>query len=262
MYVFLNELSFSGQALSPEDSWRLMLEVQKVLNKLKPLIGIDTIGTSQKLWEYSISPGYTVRDYVYDKKIDQVKRLLFQKLVTNGPYVEKLLDQSVSYHECFFEKQDVTGSSLAAACCFDGVLASLMGFKRFSHGTLSALYRENDDEFSQFEIPNQFDSQYTEDFVKNFFKGDIKNWKDFWEKRKKLFSHITFCDEVEKQLQHLSFSPMIFRNIIRHLEKINEYAGKYLTPKVQNIDCTQIGIESSKESDITTLIKHINSVTY
>ena len=41
MYVFLNELSFSGQALSPEDSWRLMLEVQKVLNNLKPLIGID-----------------------------------------------------------------------------------------------------------------------------------------------------------------------------------------------------------------------------
>lgn len=243
MYIFLNELSFCGQA---KDRYSLMRNVQKVLNNLKPLIGDDPIGTSQDLWQREIAPGYTVRQYIYDSEVTQAERLLFQTIVTKGPYVERLLDESVNYHECRLQKQDdVTSSSVAAACCFDGMLASLLHAPRFEEETVIVLYRENDDELKEFEVPNQFDPQRVETFVQNLLKQNIRSWENFWKRRTKLFPNIVFCEEVKEQLQRLDFSLM--KNITRHLARMNEY----ITGEVQDANYSQMGIEASRESSVT-----------
>lgn len=256
MDIFLNELSFCGQAPDRHEGERLMTDMQKVLKALQK-ISNNPIATSSTLWKREIAPHYSVKNYIYDKSIDQAKRIYFQIITTKGPYVENLFSQSFSKHECHLQNEsflDVTNTSVAAASCFNGILAGLRDAPHFATETISVVCCLCPGERREVEVINQYDPDHTETFVKNFLRRKLNSWESLWEKRTDLFPEITFCKEIKDQLQNSNYSQSVLRNIMRHLDCMNKYVKKIRSGEIKMPNYAQMGIEASRESEIT--LKH------
>lgn len=256
MNIFLNELSFCEQASDRYQGEQLMTDVQKVLIILQK-ISNQPVATSNTLWGKKIAPDYSVKKYIYDLNIDQVKRSLFQRIVTQGPYIENLFSQSFSQHECYLQNGDclsVTGSSVAAAFFFDGVLASLRGAPQFADDPVYVLCCLNGAERQKAEIINQYDPVLAESFVSVFLQQNLNSWESLWERRTVLFPEVAFCEEVKSQLQSSNYDPSVLRNITRHLGCMNKYMKDIRSGEIKTPNYTQMGIDASRESEIT--LKH------
>lgn len=249
MHMFINELSFAAQAENRDDADDLMTNIFRVIEELKPVMGDDPVSTSSKLWKKKLSPGLTVYKWMNTVKKD--RKRWFMIAVSKGPHVETLLDEYVAYHECRFEDEDATSSSLAGAACFNGLLSSLQKNARFDKTVLHVKYREDAGEFRNIDIPNAFDSGSASLILKNIrdTMPGITSWSDFWENRRILFPNLVFCECVEKQLKCLNFMQVI-KIIKRHLSKMNEYCEKSRFEEITP-DYTQMGIDATPESTCT-----------
>jgi len=251
--IFLNELSFVSQAVDLSDCHKLMGEIRKILEHLKPIS--NDVYISRTLFSREIMSGYSVKNYAYDRKINQAERLRFQILLTKNSYVETLLESELDYHECYLTEtgRDVTSTSVAGAACFDGMLVSIQGAAGFQNDFIPVLYREDEKELLEKNIPNQFDLKKTRVFVKGIIERDISTFKDLWNKRNELFPSLVFCNEVESQLKTLNPSSEELKNIIRHLNIMNEYMEKILNKKISVPDYQEMGVEASVETGITLI---------
>lgn len=268
MYVFLNELSFCAQANSNQESRRILREMKGVIDNLSPIIGNDEIHVSRKLWEkeieYSLKLNDCINKLLRRKKERDLLAFLRQKM-NKGPYVERLLDEEVGYHECYLfdSREEVTGTSVAGATAFKGILVSLQNAPSYSGEKVHVLYMEGEEEisFDEKEVDNQLDPERAKIFTRNFIENqDIKSFEELWRKRDTLFPHLKFCNSVEKNLKKLESRSSLFvlNAIRRHLKCMEKYqwrleksrhrvsANKKKTP-----DYRKMGIETSIESGST-----------
>lgn len=256
MNIFLNELSFCGQASNKYQGAQLMSDMLKVL-KILQQISNEPIATSSILWKKEIGPQYSVRDYIFDRNIDQAVRNYFQIITTKGPYIEHLFSQSFYEHKCYLQNEnilDVSWTSVAAAFFFDGILASLKGAPQFASETINVFCCLKGDERQEANIINQCDPDQADSFVRNFFRQNLNSGESLWEKRTVLFPEITFCEKVKNQLQNSNYSPSVLQNVIRHLDCMNKYMKAVRSGEIKAPNYTQMGIEASRESEIT--LKH------
>jgi len=251
--IFLNELSFISQAVDLSDCHKLMEEIRKILEHLKPIS--KDVYISRTLSSREIMAGYNVKNYAYDRNIPQAEKQSFQILLTKNPYVENLLDKELDYHECYLieTERDVTSTSVAGAACFDGMLVSLQRAAGFQNDFIPVSYREGEKELLEKNIPNQFDLKKTRVFVKGIIERDISTFKDLWNKRNELFPSLVFCHEVESQLKTLNPSSEELKNIIRHLKIMNEYMEKILNKEIPVPNYQKMGIGASEETEITLI---------
>lgn len=256
MNIFLNELSFCGQASNKYQGAQLMSDMLKVL-KILQQISNKPIATSSILWEKKIGPQYSVRDYIFDRSIDQAVRNYFQIITTKGPYIECLFSQSLDEHKCYLQNEnilDVSWTSVAAAFFFDGILASLKGAPQFASETINVFCCLKGAEQQEADIINQYNPDQAESFVRNFLRQNLNSWENLWHSRSALFPEITFCEEVKGQLQSSNYSHSVLQKIIRHLDCMNKYMKAIRSGKIKAPNYTQMGIEASQESEIT--LKH------
>ena len=59
-------------------------------------------------------------------------------------------------------------------------------------------------------------------WIKNRLQDNINSGLDLWNKRKKIFPHLEFCDSIEKQLQNIKNSNPIFQAIIKKLTEVEK----------------------------------------
>jgi len=209
------------------------------------------------LWEKEIAPQYSVKNYIYDGSVNQATRRLFQTIVTKGPYIENLFNQSFGEHDCCLqtngELMDVSRTSVAAASLSDGILASLRNAPQFSTETIPVYYLKGD-ERQEGRIVNLYDPDQAESFVRYFLQRDMCSGENLWEKRIALYPEITFCEEVKNQLIDLNYNTSVLRNINRHLGCMSKYMKAIRSGEVKTPNYTQMGIGASRESEIT--LKH------
>jgi len=126
VHVLINELSFIGQANTIHEVSPLMRAMMQVMRALEPLRGSDPIFTHRDFFSRQLSPNYTVHEWARAKSaVDKDIRLVFIKLATQGPFIDKVLDKELEYVECLFNRQDVSTSSIAGAAYLTGILVSL-----------------------------------------------------------------------------------------------------------------------------------------
>jgi len=246
----------------------MIREMKGVIDNLFPIIGNDEIHVSQKLWEKEIEYSLKLDDCISKllrRKEERDLLVFLRKKMTKGPFVESLLDKEIGYHECYlFDfKEDVTGTSVAGATAFKGILVSLRNALYYSREKVHVLYMEGEEEvsFDEKEVDNQFDPERAKIFTRNFIENqEIKRFEELWRKRDILFPHLKFCDCVEKNLKKLeSRSSLFVLNAVRqHLGCMEKYqrrleksrhrvsANKKITP-----DYRKMGIEASIESEST-----------
>ncbi|MEQ9481396.1 hypothetical protein [Coleofasciculus sp. F4-SAH-05] len=131
MRFLINECSFIGQANYDEDADKLMNVLLEIIKELEPIRGKEPILTHSCFFGCNISATISVSGWLYKKAKSSIgeeqenSRLLFIKLMNNGPFIDEILDEKVEYYECKFNNQDVLGSSLAGAAYLKGTLISL-----------------------------------------------------------------------------------------------------------------------------------------
>ena len=251
MHVFINELSFQSQTNNVSSANRLMDDLLTVIRLLEPIKGTDPIHTSMTLWQRELSPGFNVHQWLYQTRRDQMLRLIV--LITKGPYIETLLDDELSNHECWFRDNDVSSSSLAGSVYFDGILTSLKESLDFNSDTVQLKYREEEEILKDIEIFNLYEPINVPNIVNRITRDILRNissWQDLWEQKNLMFPMLSFCDCVKVQLGALSFAPTNMKIIKEHLTKMNAYCERLdredITP-----DYTKMGISASKETEIT-----------
>ena len=256
MYLLVNELSFQTQANKLMDSHQLMNDFISVIKSLKPVRGTDPIRTSMTLWGKELFRGYSVNQWLNHTNRDQM--VWFKAIVRKGPYIETILDEELDYHECRFQGNDVTSTSLAGAVFLDGILLSLQNANSFDVERISLEYREGEVPFKKFEVLNVYDPDTVNNFIGKLYKEVLENvssWDELWERRAELFSELTFCDCVQNQLKRLDFGVSNFKIIRKHLIKMNEYCRRMRMKNEDFIpDYNAMGIEASMESSET--LKH------
>ncbi|ALB39832.1 MULTISPECIES: hypothetical protein [Nostocales] len=103
----------------------------EILSEIEPVRNQKPIFTHSSFSERPISPAFTIRDWLYLKskssqgEDQEISRILLIKLMNNGLHIDEILDAEVAYHECHFNHQDVSGSSLAGSVYLKGILISL-----------------------------------------------------------------------------------------------------------------------------------------
>jgi len=205
------------------------------------------------LWQKELFRGYNVYQWLNDINRDQM--VWFKTIVRKGPYIETILDEELDYHECWFQGDDVSNTSLAGAVFLDGILSSLQDANNFDVERINLEYRQGETPFAEFEVLNVYEPSTVENFVEELSREILENvsfWDELWKRKAELFSELTFCDCVRNQLNKLDFGARNFKIIRRHLAKMNEYfrrmrmKNESFTP-----DYTAMGIEASRESPKT-----------
>ncbi len=136
-----------------------MRTIMDVIRELEPIRGADPILTHSSFFSRQLSSNYTVHEWARAKSApDRDIRLVFIKLATQGPFIDKILNEELGYIECFFNQQDVSISSIAGAAHFSGVLASLKDAPEFLAERIQVKFSLDGETYQDIEITNLTDA--------------------------------------------------------------------------------------------------------
>jgi hypothetical protein len=83
-------------------------------------------------------------------------------------------------------------------------------------------------------------------WIKNRLQDNINSGLDLWNKIKKIFPHLEFCDSVEKQLQNIKNSHPIFQAIIKKLTEVENASENWTSG---NFDLNSLPSKATPESE-------------
>lgn len=160
MHFLINELSFIAQASTKYDADGLMAMVVNIVSELEPLQGDHPIQVHRSFASRQLSTDLSVKQWVYQKlKSPKDKQLgsLFVRLMSQGPFIDRTLNESLDYHECKFNNQDVSESSLAGSAYLKGTLISLKNAPEFVDDCLQVKFSTDGLLYEDVEIHNLTD---------------------------------------------------------------------------------------------------------
>ncbi|MBF0556321.1 MAG: hypothetical protein HQK96_17530 [Nitrospirae bacterium] len=263
MVAFVNELSFVGQIIDRSQCASSIVELIKIINMIRPHLGDAPVYTSRDLLDKNISPGYTIQDFIYDKKTDKEIIRVFLIIVTKGPYCETLLEKVEHKYIITSNGVDVKGSCIAAACHKAGILTSLKGSISYDCNPIEVEYKEGTGEFQELPITNLLDTASAEIFIAEqtakYTKDNI-SWDIFWNKRELLFPKLVFCKRLASKPSDIDFK-IHYSRIRHHLQCMNNYMVKIRKGEIKTPNYADMGVDASTESD-ETLYHHGHDRTY
>jgi len=256
MYIFINELSFQAQAQNDQHANSLITNIISILRSLGSIQGNDPVRTSGTLWEREIIQGCSINSWLNKGILNRDQRIWFTAIVRKGPFIENILTETIDYHECWFQCEDVSSTSLAGAACFEGALASLQQCIKFDYEQICLNFREGEQDFKKVKILNFINPDTVQVIIGQINKeilDGISSWDQLWNQRTLLYGNLIFCECVQDQLYNLDFTPTNIKIIKHHLDKMNDYAGKLNNDDDIVPDYMQMGIKASKERDATII---------
>ncbi len=160
MHFLINELSFIGQATTKYEADELMAMIVNIIAELEPIQGEDPIQVHSSFTNRNISVGCSVKQWVYEKLKSSNNRQIasiFVRIMTQGPFIDRTLNESLNYHECKFNEQDVSESSLAGAAFLKGTLISLKNAPEFSDACVQVRFSTDSKVYENVKISNLTD---------------------------------------------------------------------------------------------------------
>jgi hypothetical protein len=163
MHFLINELSFIGQAQHNDDADNLMKILLEIIDEIEPIRAEKSILIHSSFFSCYISTVLKVKDWLYAKSKSSIgeeqenNRLLLIKLMNKGPFVDEILEESIDYHECEFNNQNVLGSSLVGAAYLKGTLISLQNAPDFVVERVRVKFTTDGKSYEDIEISNLTD---------------------------------------------------------------------------------------------------------
>lgn len=160
MHFLINELSFIAQARTKYEADALMAMLVSIIAELEPIQGDDPIQVHSSFANRNISIDCSIKQWVYEKlksSNDRQIGSIFVRIMSRGPFIDRTLNESLDYHECKFNNQDVSESSLAGAAYLTGTLISLKDAPEFAGDCVQVKFSTDGEFYEDVEIPNLTD---------------------------------------------------------------------------------------------------------
>ncbi len=152
MSIYINELSFVGQAKTLEDASELLHLLAKVASETKRLRGDNNIQRHRYLSAKKILGNQTINQLFGEiEKIDnpiikdRIRRFLLE--CVKGPFFDKGLNRKFPNHTCTLTRnqKDVSGSCLAASALSPsgGVVISLKNAAGYAQNKIQVSFIKN-----------------------------------------------------------------------------------------------------------------------
>lgn len=157
MHFLINELSFIGQAETKHEADDLIKIIINLIVELEPIRGDNPIQTHSSFANCKLSVDYSVKQWIYEKlKSPQEQKIanLLLTIMSNGPFIDRTLDELLDYCECYFKQRDVSESSLAGAAHLSGTLISLQKAPEFAGETIKVRFSTDGEIYEDKNIPN------------------------------------------------------------------------------------------------------------
>lgn len=257
MEITLNELSCEPAPPERAIAQTHMSRFIQVVRELAKYGVKRSLRTLRTFMSQHLAPGYLVSQWLNDGSVKADERLFIKTIATKAPYLEDILEAlSEEQKRVFkfrFEERDSIG--LGVAYLLDCPAAALGCNVKF-HQDPAKIQIESLDE------NNQSEEQTVEvcclTSVEQVAKrgawlqahisreNKINNGTDLWDKRDVVWPDLVFARTVQAQVKSFTGNEQFFRQIIRHLDTLNEAATTWASgsffPK---------GVRWSNESEST-----------
>ena len=150
------------------------------------------------------------------------------------PFIDKILDDELKYHECYFNKRDGAASSIAGAAHLKGTLVSFQGAAEFEADRIQVSFSVDGEAYQDIDIPNLTDerqvSQLRRHYVpspKHALRRRGKHAKHALKKRKPYIAPMDLDDETAQT---------VLDNGIQSGKQVYGYhSGKFYTFQPDNV---------------------------
>jgi hypothetical protein len=200
----------------------------------------------------NLASSYPIAKWLNDPNVDQVE----QDFILSMQFFEfdEIFDQNQEnelLYACRYYNNEPKG--LVYAYRLKALSVSLKTHELWKNNVISLLQVTNneDGELLEENIEVRHASSINhviehQTWIKNRLQDNINSGLDLWNKIKKIFPHLEFCDSVEKQLQNIKNSHPIFQAIIKKLTEV-ENASKNWTSG--NFDLNSLPSKATPESE-------------
>lgn len=258
MYLSFNELSGYNEIssiINKRQCKKVISDFIKFIHLLKSKNLLDGISSFESLMNTEIFKEYGIAEWLKDSTVSkEEKRFLYLIWDKNCMYIEK--EDYCNEFILDIDGKSYNGLGLGYALEADRNVLSISSNKIFQRDKIDGLYNQLD-ELTEKIVPEHktIDNLYSErkiDDIKQSIKSEvlraISSGQDLWEKRSALFPNLIFCNSVKDQLYRDPEKQHIIC-IIKRLEKLQEYFGKYTHYDIKDIRCNARNESLTVQSD-------------
>lgn len=227
--MILNELSIRGNNMNREDINRAISQLLKVCQKLfHEKDDRDFYYTAELLTKDLIS-GYTIHDWLQDSEVSQQEKAFFRTIINRKQLIKEM---DFPGSELIIEVNN--GKKISAVGCLaayelESYVVSMNTSLLWQSEEIVGTYVTLEQDDKQVSIENCcFEEQMysLEEKEKNRVKLMVSSGKELWEKRKMLYPHLCFCDNVQEQLEEARISLHI-QMIMKRLQVLEDYFKEF-----------------------------------
>jgi hypothetical protein len=142
MDLFINELSFSGQAPGMHHGMLLASGLLDLIVSFKKLPKSKQVFSHSTFYSSLVTQELTILECLRRLPQSDITGIAY-RLIAQGPYIDRILESEVPKHLCLFNGNDVRGSGLAGAAHLNGCLASLPDTVSLSGPNISVEFSED-----------------------------------------------------------------------------------------------------------------------
>ena len=228
--MVFNELSISSEDINKFQARALMSNLVDTLREATKAGVQSILRTSEDLNSLELAPGYSIAQWRTDREADRDQRNFLIVLTAKSPYhidTTEEIQTQFNLTEVLFQGQKSEGLRFTAIT--DSIAISLSSASEWNESRLSIDLTEIDSEgqivYRLTEIKHASSKQHIKElnpWIRDRIYNDIKNGRQLWLDRSKLFDRIDFCDCVGKQLiDILAGDPMLI-NIVNIFSTLNQ----------------------------------------
>lgn len=215
---FLNELSYRVPALDVRLARNNMENLVALLSSLKRaterLPNAPQLRMHEGFHAAILAPDYSLAKWRADTSVDHVQRLFFKTYAARAPFLYNLPTETTRDFPEIYEYQ------------FDGTVCLGLGYAHLLRGIVISLKTEPCWNASSIEVIAQYLTEHSDEtfsvriphasmithvrenepfLVERLSEENPRprTLNEMWERRRELFSHLEFCEEVEEQLELL-----------------------------------------------------------
>lgn len=215
---------------------------QRMSTLLQTIIAATRYGVKRvvrahsKLEAEELAPGYPIARWLNDQHVDKELRRLFLTLTTKAPFLEDIsqpdIEQKVSLSDASYAEKQAAG--LGVAYWLEALAISLRSEARWdnSHLQIRIIQIDESSEISETteEIPHASAENHVQDhvaWIKTRLQQEehlvIHDGITIWKEKETWFPHLSFCDNVQEQLQNLLHGNLLLIPIMKRLHELEEF---------------------------------------
>ncbi len=227
--MVFNELSAVNPANDKFQSRDLMSQLVMTLQAATKRGVSRILRTQEDINLLELAPEYTVSKWRNDPEVDLETKRFMRSLMNKAPYYQDTIAEIKSR----FDLADVSfkgqkSEGLRFAAITNSIAISLASNSDWNKSTLLLdLEQINDDDIisSSIEIKHASSKQHIEEitsWIRAQLSSDVRDGKQLWLDRSKLFDRIDFCDSVENQLIEILSGDPKLRCIANIFSELNQ----------------------------------------